>query len=487
MDFTQFNSNPRQKPLLENPFLLQDMERNQFIHSRSSPLKFYHPKQQALRNSFKKPKKSFKKNSIPFYQSSKFQTPNNTHPRPRKPYCPKVFTRKHIHQTIPRPMSAPPPSPHLVNPSHSKKFLEMLKNVQPGVNTQVYGRVAYIIKAARWEGLVSHLGKRFFTHLMDEFYCNMRIIKGLDGVLHFTTYVDKKTILVDHKTINKALHLPNVLTALPCIDIYSYFMFNKAEFQIMLGTLCNSDVPLGLCDMNCSIHYKHFDPKFQHLALILRANILPKPNQSKFFDFFDIKVLFLLFTNKIDFSISYVILLNMINANLVDYMPYGLLLSSIFDIYHIFMPNTSSTIADSHITIENIRPQVPLLLCEPQVFSPTIIPPIIGEEDVFLASYSSVKMMIEEQKVEIRRLKTENEEIKGRLSYLEGLAASRLGQNGIIDMEIVSSFQVQMEDDMAMVSELGVVGVGTWVQGSVNLPILIGELGFVDTENHVVG
>lgn len=377
MDFSKLPSNPRQKPLIENPYLLEDMERNQFIHSRTSPFKVYSPKQIPPR--LRKTRKGFKNNSIPFYQSSKFQTPNTPNPRPRKPYWPRVYSRRHAHQPVPRPISKPPPPPQLINLSDSKKYMNMVKNVQPGINIQVHGGVLDVIKAARWEGIVSHLGKVFYLHLMGEFYCNMRIIKGLDGVLHFTTVVERKTILIDHKTINKAIHLPAHLSEKPCIDIYAFFVFNKAEFQLMLSTFCDSDVPLGLCDVNCGIHYKHFSSKFQYLALILRANVLPKPNQSKYFDFFDMKVLFLLYTNHINFSISYVILLNMINANFVDYMPYGLMLSSIFDIYHIPMPSVFATLADSQITLEHVRPQVPLIHCEPQEFSPTIFPPVLNQ------------------------------------------------------------------------------------------------------------
>lgn len=177
-------------------------------------------------------------------------------------------------------------------------------------------------------------------------------------------------------------------------------------------------MPLGLCDVNCGIHYKHFSSKLQYLALILRANVLPKPNQSKYFDFFDMKVLFLLYTNHINFSISYVMLLNMINANFVDYMPYGLMLSSIFDIYHIPMPSIFATLADSQITLAHVRNQVPLIHCEPQEFSSTIIPPVLNQEDVYLTNCESVKMIIKEQKIELRRLKTENGEIKGRIKVL---------------------------------------------------------------------
>lgn len=239
MDFSKLSSNPRTRPLIENPYLLQDMEKNQFINSKSSPFKVYNPKPQTSRPTHKKPKRGFKNFSIPFYQSSKFQVPNVLNPRPRKPYWPRVYSRKQFPNQTPRNFSKPPPPPELVNPSNSKKFLEMIKNVQPGINVQISGEVETVVRVARWEGLVSNLGKRFYTHLMGEFYCNVKVIKGLDGVLHFTTIVGRKTILVDHKTINKALHLPTKLTELPCIDFYSYFIFNKPEFQLMLSIFSN--------------------------------------------------------------------------------------------------------------------------------------------------------------------------------------------------------------------------------------------------------
>lgn len=48
--------------------------------------------------------------------------------------------------------------------------------------------------------------------------------------------------------------------------------------------------------------------------------------------------------------------------------------------------------------------------------------------------------MFEEQNLEIRRLRNENEDIKRRLGFIEGLAASTIGFNGSRDMEIISSF-----------------------------------------------
>lgn len=324
---------------------------------------------------------------------------------------------------------------------------------------------------------------------MGEFYCNMRVTKGIDGVLHFTTSVNRKTILIDHKTINMALHLPIKLTdhEHPCLDIYSYFMFNKEEFQLMLSNFCDSDVPSGLCDKPCSIHYKHFNPMFQQLALIVRANVLPKPNQSKFLDFYDMKVMFLLYNNKINFNISYVILLNLINVNLVEYMPYGLMITSILNLCHVSTPFDQATIVDSCLTPAHTRNQVSLTLCEPQNVFPVNLPQNIREEDVYLSNNESVKMLFEEQKMELRRLKTENEDIKRRLGFIESLAAFTMGQNRVMDMEIMNQFQVQMVNNVGMVNELETVGDGNENLDSNGLPDLVGELGFVAAMDDAMG
>lgn len=118
------------------------------------------------------------------------------------------------------------------------------------------------------------------------------------------------------------------------------------------------------------------------------------------------------------------------------------------------MPEIHSTLAESHLTNNHIRPKVALMHCEPQHVETTVIPPIIRVEDIFLSKFESIKMMFNELKLELKRVKTENTEIKekveylegvtvsctNRISYLENLATSTIGTNGVLDMEIVYSF-----------------------------------------------
>lgn len=95
--------------------------------------------------------------------------------------------------------------------------------------------------------------------------------------------------------------------------------------------------------------------------------------------------------------------------------------------------------------------------------------------------------MIKEQNLELRKLKSENEDIKARLGFIEGLAASTIGHYGSRDMEIVNSYQVQLVEDMGLVNELGNVNVGLGGLDENGLPDLVGEFGFVAAMENVSG
>lgn len=120
MEFHKLPSNHNPKTSSSSPFLLENMEQNQFINSRTSRFQVIPPRLQKLRN-LKKPKTNFESPSIPFYQSSKYQVPNVSSPKPRKPYWPKVFTRRQFPNPNPRNIPKPLPPPQLINLSHTKK------------------------------------------------------------------------------------------------------------------------------------------------------------------------------------------------------------------------------------------------------------------------------------------------------------------------------------------------------------------------------
>ena len=111
----------------------------------------------------------------------------------------------------------------------------------------------------------------------------------------------------------------------------------RVNLSYMWVFFCDNDLPLGLCDSNWGINFVHFTPTYQQVAFIIRSNILPKPKQDQFFDFVDLEVMFQLITNKIEFNLCYVLVLNMINGFYMDFMPYGLLLTSLFETNHVQM------------------------------------------------------------------------------------------------------------------------------------------------------
>ena len=360
----------------------------------------------------------------------------------------------------------------------------MNQNVQPGTIVEAKGEIEKLVLAAEWKSLIYDLDHRYFLHLIGEFYCNMKPIRGLDGIMHLTTIVGGKPILVDQKILNKALKLPQRLSGMPCFDIYSHFVFCQEEFQLYVGFFTDSDVPFGLCDSNCGIHYKHFTPVYQLVALIIRSNVLPKSNQDKHFDFYDMKLMFLFVTNRIEFSISYVIILNMINAHLTDYMPYAHVLTTVFSLFHIPLPTALETKTTAYIDVTHVRAQVALDKCEPEKSVAFNMPSYLDEEDVFLADKNSVLKVIEEQKIEMKRLKEENVNIINRVTYLEGIAAASLNGNRQMDIDIGNLYQVQMSGNMIrdvdMFHAIEPVGVGIGGQGPDDfVDLSFGTAGFV--------
>ena len=117
---------------------------------------------------------------------------------------------------------------------------------------------------------------------------------------------------------------------------------------------------------------------------------------------------------------------------------------------------------------------------------------------MFLSKFESVKTMFHELKLELKRVKEENNEIKEkvgalesltasckhRIAYLEHLAASILGTLCMNDHDIVSSFQVPMHENTAMIHELEEVNVGAKGQLIDNLPDLVH---ICDADGNVIG
>lgn len=131
---------------------------------------------------FKKYKRSYSNSSIPFYQSSKYHSPNTQNPRPRKSFSHINSSRFLYLHHLPRANTRAMPPPRLINPSESKRLMELFKNIQPGMSVILKGEIERLVYAAKLENIVFYLGNHYYTHLMGEFYfCSLRIGKSLDG------------------------------------------------------------------------------------------------------------------------------------------------------------------------------------------------------------------------------------------------------------------------------------------------------------------
>lgn len=79
------------------------------------------------------------------------------------------------------------------------------------------------------------------------------------------------------------------------------------------------------------ISYEHFTPLYQNLAQIIRLNVFPTQNAGKLMSFVEMKLMYKLAFKKIDFNLPYMIMTKMISAAKLGYMPYGLLLTQVFE------------------------------------------------------------------------------------------------------------------------------------------------------------
>uniref|UniRef100_A0A169WRG4 Uncharacterized protein n=1 Tax=Daucus carota subsp. sativus TaxID=79200 RepID=A0A169WRG4_DAUCS len=391
--------------------------------------------------------------------------------------APNNQVSRHTHTPNAKPTVNAPKSV-LVDPSNLSKLDNMLLNVQPGMMVYVpqNGVVHNMFLSAKWENMIFYRGQNYFVHLIGEFYGNMVVQKGIDDVLKISTVVHNKNMLVDINTLNRCLKLGDQVPFQPCINIYEKFVFDKKEFELLVSYFCDADVPVNLCDKNCAIEFHHFTPLYQQLAIIIRSNLLPKPKNTQFFDYVDLKVMFQLVTNQIEFNINYVILINMIMAFEVEYMPYGLLLTSLFELYHIAMPRVLAERIEYCNISTLVKHQVSLNDCKPLDVTPVCITPdvmIIGSKQ----GTNKAKDELDKIKEEVNNLKEINLFIMARLDQLENKSKedSTVGKEEGIDDKIDRLFNEEMVTEMA----------GNGNSEKVELPSLndlADDLGFVAVE-----
>ena len=368
-----------------------------------------------FRNPNPNPNSNPKPNQIPFAR------PLDLNQKPSYPHSSSQMT---FQQRKPNPPG--PRKPKLVNLSNVGKLRKMLMSCQPGlmVSLPQQGLVHCLIMNAKWDNLVFYRGQNFHTYIMGEFYGNL-ITTSNNGIIEIDTLVHDRHIHVDVNVLCKALRIdPNAFPQ-PCINVYESFKFNKDEFEKFLKMFCGSEVPPSLCEQNCGISFNHFLPKYQQLAYIIRANILPKPLMDKYFDFVDLKIMYQMVTNTVEFNIIYVIILHMFLAFQLDFMPYGLLLTSIFEMYHISMPRSYVEKAEYCYVEDLVVPQIPL--SEFKSFKSTFLGKakveesndVTKENEILRKVFKDLGVKIVDNNTKIRGLEDENIEINFRLAIIE--------------------------------------------------------------------
>ena len=456
MNFQLLPSNPNPDPNTQqfDPNLLDTMETKQLVHSQqASSFKYYTPKQNnsTATSLLRKPQHYYHPylpNQIPFatnYNLDPSQTQTKIYSNTISPPItlpPVLYSRRRKSSTSAR-------VPRVINLSNVGKLSKMMKNFQTGmmVFIQQKGDVHSFLMTARWDNLIFYRGQNYHTYLMGEFYGNLVTKTNQAGLFVFDSVVQGQTIHVNMDVIFRALRIDPAHIPQPCINIYEAYKFNQRDFEIHIGFFCGTDAPIGLCHENCGISFKHFLPKFQQLAIILRANLLPKPQGDQYFDFIDLKIMYQLVTNRLEFNIVYVIILNMFLAFQLDYMPYGLLLTAVFDLFKIPTPRVFAQRVE-YCRIENlVVEQVPLKKIVPYKYGPPTPPEESANRD-YARENVILRSVIDELKIknennihEIKALKNEILENSSKITDLEG-------KLGIEQVENGKKAVIELDDDV---------------------------------------
>lgn len=81
------------------------------------------------------------------------------------------------------------------------------------------------------------------SNLVAEFYCNMGVGPGVNGIFYINSVINGTPILIDHLLLGRILKFsPNAMSKSP-IDIASYFTFNTDELRMFLSVFCGVEVP----------------------------------------------------------------------------------------------------------------------------------------------------------------------------------------------------------------------------------------------------
>nr|XP_017227970.1 PREDICTED: uncharacterized protein LOC108192754 [Daucus carota subsp. sativus] len=164
--------------------------------------------------------------------------------------------------------------------------------------------------------------------------------------------------------------------------------------------------------------------------------------------------MFQLVTNQVEFNINYVILLNMIMAFKAEYLPYGLLLTSLFELYHLGMPRILAEKIEYCDIINLVKSQVPLKDCSLlNVKSVCIAPEMIITGNKGAVTENSAELV--KLKDEVASPKEMNLGILARLDNLENKNKddSTVGKNEGINEKMYRLLSEEMVNEMVEKSD----------------------------------
>lgn len=148
--------------------------------------------------------------------------------------------------------------------------------------------------------------------LAAKFYYNMGVQNVVIGVQYITSMINGRPIFLDHMLLGKALKFHLLAIGQTPLDISKIFVFNFEEKRLSLSVFYGDDVPNTVFESTNGRNYEHFIPLFENLAQIIKANYFPSSNTGKLMSFVELKLMYKLVSQRIDFNLAYMILPKMI-------------------------------------------------------------------------------------------------------------------------------------------------------------------------------
>lgn len=204
--------------------------------------------------------------------------------------------------------------------------------------------------------------------------------------------------------------------------------------KLYLTIFCGvEEIPLHFYSTDRGISLHHFTPLYQTLALIIRANVFPTQHGNKVMTFVELKLMYKLASDRIDFNLAYMIILKMISATKSGYMPYGMLLTQVFEYFKLDTSQLPHFHVKATISDQNTRAPIPL---EPHTASNNAMVDLVKLESSVKAlsdKHESLVLEFNNLKIMYQTLSLKYDQLCTKVDMLVSSITTAVGRANVIE------------------------------------------------------